>query len=139
MTLFPDFEPWQFAAISLIFVWSGFVRSGLGFGGAVLSLPFLLWVHNDPIYFLPIIAVHLLVFSSLIMWQSQRKRAATGARSSDTIDWNYLKQSLKIMIVPKLIGIAGLVTLPAAVMSSIIFVIVTVYSVGYILNRPFRS
>ena len=24
----------------LVFVWSGFVRSGLGFGGAVLSLPF---------------------------------------------------------------------------------------------------
>lgn len=139
MNFLPDFALWQFITIGLIFVWSGFVRSGLGFGGAVLSLPFLLWVNDDPLFFLPIIAVHLLVFSSLIMWQSHRRRARSGGRSHDTIDWDYLKQSLKIMIIPKIIGIAGLVTLPATVMSSIIFVIVTVYSVGYMLNKPFRS
>lgn len=57
----------------LIFIWSGFVRSGLGFGGAVLSLPFLLLVLDDPLVFLPIIAVHLLVFSSLTIWMNNRK------------------------------------------------------------------
>jgi len=30
-------ENWQLLAIALLFVWSGFVRSGLGFGGAVLT------------------------------------------------------------------------------------------------------
>jgi len=30
-----DLLPYQYALIGLIFVWSGFVRSGLGFGGAV--------------------------------------------------------------------------------------------------------
>ena len=37
-----DLQTWQYLAIAACFVWSGFVRSGLGFGGAVLTLPFLL-------------------------------------------------------------------------------------------------
>ena len=45
--------PVQLVLIGLVFVWSGFVRSGLGFGGAVLALPFLLLIHNDPLLFLP--------------------------------------------------------------------------------------
>ena len=129
--------PWQYAAIALVFVWSGFVRSGLGFGGAVLSLPFLLLIVDDPLIFLPIIALHLLFFSSLIMWQSQRARRRDGGGAS--IDWGYLKYSLKIMMVPKLIGVLGLVTLPTQVMSTIVLTIVVVYSIGYILNKPFKS
>jgi len=43
------------------------------------------------------------------------------------------------MLVPKLIGVFGLFTLPANVLSAIIFVIVAIYSVSYIINRPFRS
>ncbi|HSG04301.1 MAG TPA: sulfite exporter TauE/SafE family protein [Marinobacterium sp.] len=125
---------WQYCIIGLTFVWSGFVRTGLGFGGAVLALPFLLLVVDDPLIFLPIISIHLLVFSSWNAWQ--------GHRSSDqgtNIDWNYLGRSLKVMIVPKLIGVFGLLTLPNEIMSMIIFGIVCVYSVGYILNRPFKS
>ena len=63
----------QYILIALIFVWSGFVRSGLGFGGAVLSLPFLLLVLDEPLVFLPLISIHLLVFSSLTIWLNNRK------------------------------------------------------------------
>ncbi|MFK7862332.1 MAG: hypothetical protein AB8B64_26225 [Granulosicoccus sp.] len=38
---------WKLLAIAAGFDWSGFVRSGLGFGGAALTLPLLLLVHND--------------------------------------------------------------------------------------------
>ena len=41
----------QLCLITLTFIWSGFVRSGLGFGGAALSLPFLLLIHNEPLVF----------------------------------------------------------------------------------------
>jgi hypothetical protein len=58
---------------------------------------------------------------------------------ASTVDWAYLKKSLGIMIVPKLIGVFGLLTLPAGLMTGIIFGIVSVYSVSYILNRPFKS
>ncbi|NVK41928.1 MAG: TSUP family transporter [Oceanospirillaceae bacterium] len=133
---------WQYALIGLTFVWSGFVRSGLGFGGAVLALPFLLLILDQPLVFLPIIAVHLLVFSSWIAWRGYRRVArepgADGGNASN-IDWQYLSHSLKIMIVPKLIGVFGLLTLPGDVMTTIIFGIVIVYAIGYVLNRPFRS
>ncbi|MBB5321991.1 TSUP family transporter [Marinobacter oulmenensis] len=134
-----DLSSVQYILIALIFVWSGFVRSGLGFGGAVLSLPFLLLVLDDPLVFLPIIAVHLLVFSSLTIWMNNRKTGQAQDGQGGTVDWRYLGRLLAILIVPKLIGVFGLITLPGDIMSGIIFVIVALYSVSYILDRPFRS
>jgi uncharacterized membrane protein YfcA len=138
-----DLLPYQYALIGLIFVWSGFVRSGLGFGGAVLSLPFLLLVHNDPLVFLPLIAMHLLFFSSLTIAlnnrKQNRKQEADSGKKVGTVDWHYLGRILGIMIVPKMIGVFGLLTLPGNIMSMIIFVIVAAYSVSYITNKPFRS
>lgn len=132
---------YQYALIGLIFAWSGFVRTSLGFGGAVLALPFLLLVSNDPLVFLPIIAIHLLIFSSWIAWNGHRQlqQAGSSAEVQSNIDWRYLTKALKIMIVPKLIGVVGLLTLPASVMTSIIFGIVMIYAIGYVLNKPFRS
>ena len=137
-----DLEFYQYVLIALIFVWSGFVRSGLGFGGAVMSLPLLLLIDNQPLVYLPIIAVHLLFFSSITVWQNYRKnkKSLAGSTSeSSTIDWKYLKSSMKIMIIPKLIGVAGILTLPASLMTAIIFVIVSVYSISYIFDKPFKS
>lgn len=137
-----ELQVYQYVLIALVFVWSGFVRSGLGFGGAVMSLPFLLLIDNRPLVYLPIIAVHLLFFSSIVVWQNYRKHREQSEESREqggTIDWAYLKKSMKIMIIPKLIGVAGLLTIPASVMTGIIFSIVSVYAVTYILNKPFKS
>jgi uncharacterized membrane protein YfcA len=140
-----ELQAYQYVLIALIFVWSGFVRSGLGFGGAVMSLPFLLLIDNRPLVYLPIIAVHLLFFSSVTVWQNYKKHRDERVNeisltaTTGTIDWTYLKKSMKVMIVPKLIGVAGLLTIPASVMTGIIFTIVSVYSVTYILNKPFKS
>jgi len=133
-------ESWQLIAIGLLFVWGGFVRSSLGFGGAVLTLPFLLMVYNAPLVFLPIIAIHLLFFSFVTVLQSHLKsrRHGPGDRAS-TVNWGFLRYALLLMIIPKLIGVAGVITLPASIVSSFIFVVVSVYSVSYILDRPFRS
>jgi len=132
----------QLVLIGLIFVWSGFVRASLGFGGAVLSLPFLLLVLDEPLVFLPIIAIHLLIFSSWIAWRGHRQLVANNggkAPAEGNIDWGYLLKAMKVMIIPKLIGVIGLLTLPGNVLTNIIFVIVLVYAVGYVLDRPFRS
>ncbi|WP_323813530.1 hypothetical protein [Cellvibrio sp. NN19] len=71
----------QLLLVCLIFVWSGFVRTGLGFGGAMMSLPLLLLVDNRPLVYLPIIAVHLLIFSTLTVWQNNRKRVASDEKN----------------------------------------------------------
>ncbi len=70
-----DFSWMQIILTGLIFVWSGFVRSGLGFGGALFTLPFLLLIHDDPLFFLPIISLHLLFFAGLTVVQAERKKA----------------------------------------------------------------
>lgn len=138
-----DLTLYQLIAVALVFVWSGFVRSGLGFGGAVLSLPFLLLIDDRPQVYLPIISVHLLLFGSLTVWQGHRKarKLATNSSGNDhsSIDWVFLRYALSIMIVPKLLGVLGLITLPNHIMSGIIFTIVLIYSLSYIFNRPFKS
>ncbi|WP_101758187.1 TSUP family transporter [Oceanicoccus sp. KOV_DT_Chl] len=132
-----DLSWYQYAAIALVFVWSGFVRSGLGFGGAVFALPFLLILVNDPLIWLPLISVHLLFFSALTVIQSHQK--ASHQQQASTINWRYLRYAFGIIIVPKMIGIFGLVTLPAELLSGIIFTIVAAYSLTYIFNRAFSS
>ena len=65
--------------------------------------------------------------------------SADGRPATSNIDWAYLLKAMRIMIVPKLVGVVGLLTLPGNIMTSIIFVIVLVYAVGYVLDKPFRS
>lgn len=130
--------------IGLLFVWSGVVRTGLGFGGAVLSLPFLLLMVEDPVVFLPIISIHLLLFSSLTVYQNYRKASInigdpSTVNNTASVDWHYLKRALVIMIIPKLIGVLGLVTLNSTLLSAIIFCIISAYSLSYIFNKPFTS
>ena len=133
-----DLQWYQYSLIVITFIWSGFVRSGLGFGGAVFALPFLLMIVNDPLIWLPLISIHLLFFSALTVIQSH-KRATTDATTNSTINWTYLRYALAIMIVPKLIGVFGLITLPSELLSGIIFAIIAAYSLTYIFNKSFSS
>ena len=132
-------ETWQCAVIALLFGWGGFVRSGLGFGGAVLTLPFLLMVHNAPLVFLPIISVHLLFFSALTVVQAHLRTQRSGGEQVSTVNWAFLRYALPIMIIPKLIGVAGVITLPVNIVSGFIFLMVSGYAVSYMLNCPFKS
>ena len=133
-----DLLPWEYAVIALLFIWGGFVRSGLGFGGAVLTLPFLLLIRDEPLLFLPIISVHLLLFSGFTVWQAHRADAKRGQAVS-TVNWEFLRYAFPLMIVPKLIGVAGVITLPGSLVTGFIFCTVTLYAFSYVLGRPFKS
>ncbi len=130
---------YQYGLIALLFIWSGVVRSGLGFGGAVFSLPFLLMIVNDPLIWLPLISVHLLFFSALTVIQNQKKSNTGDSTNASTINWQYLRYAFGIIIVPKMIGVFGLVTLEPEILSGIIFLIVAAYSITYIFNKAFSS
>ncbi len=139
----------KLALLVLLFVWSGFVRTGLGFGGALLTMPFILLVDNRPLVYLPIIAAHLLVFAPLSLLKRLELTAALtpGGAGAKTvwqhfrtgIDWRYLKKTLPIVLVPKIIGVLGLVSLPATVLSPVIYGIVCFYGLAYVLDKPIRS
>ena len=112
------------------------MRSGLVFGGALFTLPFLLLIHNDPLFFLPIISLHLLFFAGLTVIQSER---GTKDANSTSVNWQFVRYSLLVMIVPKLAGVVGLLVLPTALMNLIIFSLIAAYSLTYILGKPLQS
>ncbi len=133
-----DLQTYQYGLIAAVFVWSGFVRSGLGFGGAVFALPFLLMIISDPLIWLPLISIQLLFFSAITIIQSH-KETAVNSSVGGTVDWAYLRYSLAVMLIPKLAGVFGLITLPTELLSGIIFIIIASYSLTYIFNKPFSS
>ena len=69
----------ELSLVALIFIWIGFIRTGLGFGGAVLGLPILMLIGGSPIDWLPIIGIHLLFFSTITLLNSLKKIAAAVA------------------------------------------------------------
>ena len=123
-----DFTLIEIIFISFIFVWIGFVRTGLGFGGAVLGLPLLMLVGGSPIDWLPIIGIHLLFFSGIALVNSLK-----------TIDWSYLKQSLPWILPAKAVGVVGLISLPPTVMIVIVYSITSFYAFTWILNCQITS
>ena len=136
------FEIYQIVLIAAVFIWSGFVRCGLGFGGALFTIPFLLLIHNDPLYFLPIISLHLLFFAALTLMQSRHNEVRmSGSADIDAprVNWPFVRFALAIMILPKIAGVIGLIVLPADLMNTVIFLMIAAYSVTYILGRPLKS
>jgi len=123
-----DLLLWQYIATALIFVWTGFVRSGLGFGGAALGLPLLLLVVDNPLVWLPLIGVHLLFFSSITIASKLRG-----------VDWSFVRHSLAIMLIPTLIGVFGLLTLPTAWLLVFIFSITMFYGFCYLFKYQIKS
>lgn len=114
-------------AVLAIFVWSGFVRTGIGFGGAAFGLPLLLLVEDQPLFFLPIIACHLLFFTSI-----------TAAGRLRHIDWGFIKHAMAWLTIPKIFGVIGLLSLPTTWLVNFVFVITAVYAVSWIIQREIR-
>jgi uncharacterized membrane protein YfcA len=123
-----DFSFYQTLSIALVFVWTGFVRTGLGFGGAALGLPLMLFVHNNPLLWLPIISVHLLFFSGLTLFNRLHN-----------VDWRYLRRSSIYIIPPAVIGVFGLVNLPVLWLNIFIYLITLFYGFTWLLNRAIES
>jgi hypothetical protein len=123
-----DFSALQLGLTFLIFVWSGFVRSGLGFGGAALGLPLMLFIYDQPLFWLPVIGTHLLIFTGLTL----RTRW-------NNVDWNYLKKASPYIFPAKLAGVFGLLNLPNDWLIIIIYSITLCYAFLWVLNLTIQS
>ena len=135
-----DFQWYQYALIVIVFIWSGFVRAGFGFGGALFTIPFLLLILNDPLFFLPIISIHLLFFAALTLFLSHRSNQGEKPETvQEAINWRFVRYALLIMLIPKLPGVVGLLILPSNLMNSIIFLLIGGYAITYIIGRPLQS
>jgi hypothetical protein len=123
-----EFSLYQVVAIAMLFVWTGFVRTGLGFGGAALGLPLLLFVSNQPLFWLPIISVHLLFFSGLTLFTRL-----------NNVDWGYLRHASMFIVPPAIIGVFGLINLPALWLNIFIYSVTLFYGVIWFLNYVIES
>jgi hypothetical protein len=123
-----DFSLYQTIAVALLFVWTGFVRTGLGFGGAALGLPLFLFISNQPLFWLPIISVHLLFFSGLTLFTRL-----------NNVDWTYLRHSSVYIVPPAIVGVIGLVNLPASWLNIFIYSVTLFYGVIWFMNYVIES
>ncbi len=112
----------------LVFVWTGFVRSGLGFGGAALGLPIMLFIYDQPLFWLPVIGFHLLFFSSLTL----------RTRIND-VDWRYIRYSSVYIIPAALAGVFGLLNIPNQWMLLFIYGITLIYGLLWLMDLQIQS
>ena len=123
-----DFTPAHIILTALIFIWTGFVRSGLGFGGAALGLPLMLFVVDQPLFWLPVIGWHLLFFSGLTL----RTRL-------DNVDWGYLRRAALFIVPAALAGVFGLLNLPTHWLVVFIYTVTLFYAFTWLANLDIRS
>lgn len=127
-SLLSDFSMSDVLVVALLFIWTGFVRSGLGFGGAALGLPLMLLVDNHPLFWLPIIGWHLLFFSGLTL----RTRI-------HNVDWGYLRSASLWIIPPAMVGVFGLLNLPNHWLVVFIYTITLLYAALWLFNLTIHS
>ncbi len=88
----------------------------------------MLFVHNDPRLWLPIISVHLLFFSGLTL-----------TTRLHNVDWYYLRQTSVYIIPPAIVGVFGLVNLPILWLNAFIYSITLFYGFVWLFNRAIES
>lgn len=123
-----DFSTLQIALVLLLFIWTGFVRSGLGFGGAALGLPLMLFLADQPLFWLPVIGLHLLFFSALTL----------RTRLHD-VDWRYLGKTGRYIIPSALVGVFGLINLPNQILVTFIYAVTLFYALMWLFNLNIHS
>lgn len=122
------FSTGQLVAICFIFIWTGFVRSGIGFGGAALGLPLLLLVDDKPLIFLPIIGTHLLFFTSITL-----------ASRWHNVNWPIVGKVMAVIVLPKIAGLIGLFSFPNYWLVMAVFSITLFYGFTWLINYTIKS
>ena len=119
-----ELTPLSILVLLIAFWWSGFVRAGLGFGGAGLMYPIAFLVVDSVIFIVPIVGVHLLIFTSITLAKGGYKK----------VDWSTTFRLLLILLPAKIIGVFGLLQMPDFWLLMTVYAILIVYSIGYIFN-----
>lgn len=128
MDFLQDFTTAQLVAIGAIFIWTGFVRTGIGFGGAALGLPLLLLVDDRPLVFLPIIGTHLLFFTFITL-----------ASRIKNVNWSVVGRVMLVIVLPKIAGLIGLFSFPNFWLVIAVFSITLFYGITWLINYTIQS
>ena len=88
----------------------------------------MLFVYDQPLFWLPMIGTHLLFFSSLTL-----------STRLNIVDWAYLKQSSTFILPAALIGVFGLINLPNYWLLVFIYSLTLFYSALWLFDIKVRS
>jgi len=100
----------------------------LGFGGAALALPLLLHVYDKPLVLVPIIGTHLLFFTTITMYNRLHN-----------VNWGILGKVLVVLLIPKVAGLIGLLSLPNNWLVILVFAITLFYGATWLFNYTIKS
>ncbi len=114
--------------LMLAFCWSGFIRAGLGFGGAGLMYPVALLAVDSVVFLVPIICIQLLVFSSFTLIKDYR-----------LINWRVAGGLMAVIFPTYMIGVFGLISLPEKTVLFIVYIVIIVYSLNYIFASGIKK
>ena len=123
-----EFTVYSVVILAFAFWWSGFVRAGLGFGGAGLMYPIALLAVDSVIFLVPIVCIQLLVFS-----------CTTLLRDHQLINWRVAASLFGATLPAVLVGVFGLIQLPQLTVLLILYGIIAAYALSYIFNFRVRS
>lgn len=107
----------------IAFIWSGFIRAGLGFGGAGLMYPVALIAVDSILFLVPIVCVQLLILSGITLVRDHR-----------LIDWKVVITMFALVLPTFMAGVFGLIKLPEIWPLITVYAVIIFYSFSYILN-----
>ena len=118
-----EFTVYSVIVLAIAFWWSGFVRAGLGFGGAGLMYPVALLAVDSVIFLVPIVCVQLVLFSGTTLVRDYRH-----------INWRVAGGLFGITLPAILAGIFGLINLPQFTVLLLLYLIIAGYALNYIFS-----
>ena len=118
-----EFTPYVIVVLIVAFWWSGFVRAGLGFGGAGLMYPVALLAVDSVLFLVPIICVQLMLFSAITL-----------ARDHPKVNWRTTWILMAAIAPTFMLGIFGLIRFPDTILLAIVYVVTIAYSIAYLFN-----
>lgn len=119
-----EFTPITVIVLLIAFWWSGFVRAGLGFGGAGLMYPIAFLVIDSVLFIVTVVGVHLLFFSLITLCSGGYKK----------VDWPTTIKLLLIILPPTLVGVFGLLQMSDFLLLMVVYGILILYSLSYIFQ-----
>jgi len=119
-----EFTTFSIAILIIAFWWSAFVRAGLGFGGAGLMYPIAFLVVDSVIFIVPIVGLHLLIFSGYTLARGGYKK----------VEWPVTLKLIAIILPAKIVGVFGLLQMPDFWLLMSVYIFLIIYSLGYIFK-----
>jgi hypothetical protein len=111
----------QLTLLFFFFIWSGFVRTGFGFGANTLLLPLALLIVPNPLIIVPVVALQSFCFGGFEV-----------AHNFQKIAWREIGKMSLVLVPTFAAGVYGLINFPAKTLTLMVYGVTIFYALLYI-------